>query len=338
MYQGGMSAASVAGYAGLKGERSGRPYPHTVQEAPPVARDPVGPTGTDRSPEEPSDSLNVKGAFPLLLIGGFAVASSIVLALQSAALPSHHLPIWVVVAVAGATILGAGVFSLFWAEVEEDRGERGGPPNPVEGTDREGSTRHEEMISPHRPGLASSPPWWEGPPTESTPTSVQSLGPAVPRREAAPAPVPVTARVPPRSPDRPTSRGSAGGAVGSEAAPRAPVRSAPTVGPVGPTLRRGFPKEFMDSLAELETLADRELKLSARLPSKARPVESLSCADCRSEISSGLSPSRCSDCRRRLCVGCAISSQLEDGDVRCIECRVRESRSLPTRRTRVERG
>lgn len=325
MQSDGLSVSSVAGSLGMTRERSGRPYPHVWREKASFARDKVRPTRTNRTPHGPGSSLNVKGALPLLLIGGFAVASSIVLALQSATLPGHRLPIWVLVSVAGATILGAGVFSLFWAEVEEGEGAPERQPRSADAIEGEVLTRRGGGIPLPRPSAEPTPPWWEGPPIEPLSAPVRPRRPAVPREEPRWTAVRATAPVAAPRPTRPASGQPEPGAVRTKAPPRTLVRSAPTIGPATSALRGGFPKEFMDSLAELEDLADRELKLSSRHPPRAGVGDSGSCADCKREMSVERSPNRCSHCKRKLCVECALSSQLEDGELRCIECRVRKS-------------
>jgi hypothetical protein len=326
MMSGGMSAPSGAESGGLKRERGGRPLPRVWWEARPSAPDRARPTRIHRPSSKPTDSVNVKGAFPLLLIGSVAVAYSIVLALQSADLTGHRLPIWALVSLAGATILGAGVFSLFWAEVEEDETKTEGKPKVVEAIEPKVLTRREESISPVRRSSAPPPPWWEGPPTDSAPAAGHLTAPTVSRSQAGSAPVPVNSAALPSRSTQPASRRSGEDApglasLGSPAGARARVPPNATQAPSA--LRRGFPKEFMDSLAELETVADRELKLSPRSPPKPIPGESRTCADCKRVIPNHRPPNRCSGCGRGLCVDCAKSSQLEDAELRCIECRVR---------------
>jgi hypothetical protein len=323
MQSGGMSTPYGAESGGLRREGGGRPRPHIGWEKAPVARDQVRPTGINQPPHEPNGRVNVKGALPLLLIGGAAVAYSIVLALQSAAVAGHRLSIWVLVLVAGAIILAAGVVSLFWAELEEDQGKPERQPSVVEAIDSGVSTRRKESIPPERPSPPPPPPWWEGPPANLATTSGRPTG--APRAEAGPAPVSATSVVSPPRSTSPAANGSAAGVARSASAPRPPTRAPSTAGPEPSALRRGFPRKFMDDLAELESLADRELKLSPPRLQRAGTGGLRSCADCKRGMSNDRSPSHCSSCRRELCVDCALSSQLEDGELRCIECRVRAS-------------
>jgi hypothetical protein len=325
MRSGGMSAPFGAGIGGRERVRSGRPRPHVSWEQSSDAHRTIPPGRISQSSHQPDNRVNVKGAIPLLLIGGFAVAYSIVLELQSTTLPGTRLPIWLLVLVAGAMIFVAGIFSLFWAEVEEDQSRPRTEPIAVEAIDPRVSKGRAESIPLRSTSPAATPPWWEGPPTE--PVSTHGHPAAAPRVEVGPVPVRVSSVLSPPHTVIPVSRGSTVVAPESSrlASPSSvPAQLAPGATRAPSSLRGSFPKEFMEALSELETLADRELTIPSRPPPKSGQVYLRTCADCKREISSKeRSPNRCADCGRGLCSDCAKSSRLEDAELRCIECRVR---------------
>jgi hypothetical protein len=186
----------------------------------------------------------------------------------------------------------------------------------------------EALRSSRRPGdrsasLPQEPPWWEGPPERRTAPPADHPGPLATRERAGPSPVQPTSVVSPTPSASPVSRKSADGAARSATAPRVPTRAPLTAAAAPPVSRRGFPKEFMDALAELEGRARQDIKVSPRRSSTTGPAELRSCADCKRDMAGDRSPSRCSDCGRALCVDCALSSQMEDGELRCVKCRVR---------------
>jgi hypothetical protein len=327
MQYGGMNAPYLAdtGRSGLG--RSGRPRPHVRWAKGVDGPGQVRSRRIDRHPQAAGNRVNLKGAAPLLLIGAFALAYSIVVALQSAALPGHRLSIlWLLIIVAGAILLGAGVFSLFWAEVEEVPVVPPSQPKAVGAAGQGLMPRREENIRPEAPRPAASlPPWWEGPPT--SPVAAPTPSPTVRHVATGLASVRVTPAVsnpnstapvtqsPTRSPPR--------FATLTSSAP-VPARVPMSAVSTSTVSRGGFPKEFMEALSELETLANRELKLAPGNPPRANTGGLRTCVDCKREIASNdRSRNRCVSCGRGLCVDCATSSKREDGEVRCIECRVR---------------
>ncbi len=262
---------------------------------------------------------NFEGALPLLLVGGALLVYAAILANQEMPLAAHRLPFYALVGGVGAVVAGAGVYSTFlqpepeaaptiipddWvvisrAEWEESRAPRRASPAPP----------------PAPPRAVDQPPWWEG----AAPPAPTSLAPVAPP----PSPTPSPRRAPPVSP--PPSRAPAPPA-GPVATPRAPTRP-PSAGPTRTRLeeyRKEFPKEFLDALSELEEIAHRELQRTPPAAAAAPPSAEGRCVDCERKLpANDPSPNLCGSCGRGLCLDCALSSQREDGDLRCIECRVR---------------
>jgi hypothetical protein len=63
-------------------------------------------------------SLNLEGAFPLLLIGSALLVYAAVLANQEISSSGSHLPLWGLVGGVGGVIAGAGIYSTFWVPTE----------------------------------------------------------------------------------------------------------------------------------------------------------------------------------------------------------------------------
>jgi len=266
--------------------------------------------------------LNVEGAFPLLLIGSVLLVYAAILSNQEISSPSGQLPLWGLIGGVGTVIVGAGIYSTFLAPPAIPAGDLA--PDWVMVPKAEWDDLRARPPVGDRPRTSTpEPPWWEGPPDHSvgsvshTPES-QGIG-----EEAPPTPARSASLGP-----RPSSILPEAGKPATSAA-HPPFRSpssrvVPPAQPAPPSLRRGFTTEFMETLAELEALADRELKPLPGSPRRARVGEARSCADCKGEIPSReRTPNRCTGCGRALCVDCAMSSQLEDAELRCIECRVR---------------
>ncbi len=274
---------------------------------------------------------NFEGAFPLLLIGGALLVYAAILANQEMPLSAHHLPFYALVGGVGAVVAGAGVFSTFL------------PPEPEEAPTIIpddwvviSRSEWEESRAPRRiatppPSLpersSDQPPWWEGAPSPSVPA------PAPPR--ATPPPdAPSVRRSTPAPPPRPPAR------VASSPA-QAPVTPAPSrarppsppasrTAPSTPTqarleaYRQEFPQEFLQALSELEEIAHRELDRAPPTPAPSPEPGDDRCVDCERKLpANDPSPNLCESCGRGLCIDCALSSQREDGDLKCIECRVR---------------
>jgi hypothetical protein len=302
--------------------RSGNRQLQAGETATTRATPPFTPARQDQGRTRRRRTGNLEGALPLLLIGAALLVYSTVLASEALSSPGARLPLWGLVGGVGAVVLGAGIYSTFLEPV----------PPPQSDRTREWVTvpraEYEALRSSRRAneGPASTsrePPWWEGPPDHPTVPPVRHAVPEVPREGVGPAPVRSTPAVPPPGLAPPAPRIPAEGTAGTETAPRSLTRAPSAPGPPPKAVQRGFPKEFMDSLSELEALANRRLKSSPQRLGRAAPGEPLSCADCKRGLSNDPSPSRCSDCRLALCVDCALSSQMEDGDLRCVACRVR---------------
>jgi hypothetical protein len=266
--------------------------------------------------------LNVEGAFPLLLIGSVLLVYAGVLVGEGLSSSGTHLPLWGLVVGVGAVILGAGIYSTFLEPVAPPRSDRNREWVTVPRAEYE-ALRSSRRANEGPASERREPPWWEGPPDHPTLPPPRHAAPEVPRGRVSPAPVRSTSAVPPPRLTPPAPSMSTGGTAGTAAAPGLLTRAPSPTGPAPKTAQRGFPKEFMDSLTELEALANRQLKSSPQRLGRAAPGEPLSCADCKRGLSNDPSPSRCSDCRSALCVDCALSSQMEDGDLRCVACRVR---------------
>jgi hypothetical protein len=242
---------------------------------------------------------NFEGAFPLLLIGSVLVVYAGILASQQIGVHSSHLPIWGLLGGVGAVIVGAGIYSTFlepetttspssareWVTVPR-----------AEGESRSGAGRPRARLET---APESAPIWWEGPPTSAnaspsrTPTATYSA-----RTERRPVPTP---------------------AAPVQGRPGKPAQVVPR-----PTAHYSY-QELTDELSELEALVYGGAVSSTRASSPSpgggpTPM----CMDCERPLNSAGAPTLCRSCGRGLCARCAASSKSEDGEVRCVECRVFE--------------
>ena len=264
---------------------------------------------------------NLEGAFPLLLIGGALLVYAAIIANQELATRSH-LPFWGLIGGVGAVLVGAGIYSTFleptvlltpdeekdWVKVPKDEWEA-----------LRSGRRPEEP--PARP--VTEPPWWEGPPAP-TPLPAPRPTPRMVSQERPRAVRPGSVVPSPRSTQpAPLRRDTSGGPPPSASA--APARPGPRSGPAPQLYRKGSLAELKEALTELESMVDREFKPKPRSPPKTRPGQVPSCPDCNRSLPNDPAPNKCSGCGRGLCTDCALSSQFEDGDLRCIECRARAS-------------
>ena len=263
---------------------------------------------------------NLEGAFPLLLIGSALLVYAAIIANQEIAAHNTHLPLWGLIGAVGVVIAGAGVYSTFLE----------GPPTPVPVPPSDAvlvsKAEYDRMKTPPAPSRSPAPPpkmpeWWEGPPEPPAPRPAAEAVPASYEEELL--------RL--RTSGRPAPRGivlhrPAGPAVATgPAAPptRAPSPSVPR--PAGsPTTTRTSLRELKSALSELETLLDREFTPTSRTAPVPAPKGVPACADCRRALAKSPVPNECSGCGKGLCNDCALSSQFEDGDLRCIECRARD--------------
>jgi len=277
---------------------------------------------------------NFEGAFPLLLIGSALLVYCAVLRNETLSASGGHFPLWGLVGTVGAVIAGAGIYSVFL-----------NPPAPEAQVAPEGfvlvpkaeweASRPGHRVSARPTSSMLDPPWWEGPEVYPEPSPERPTRAAVPRVADRPVPPP---RMAPRVQPAPLpARRVPTGGVGPAPAPRTPPRAIPTRGPEPLAPRRASLSELNETLAELEALADSEFKPSPRRMPKTVPTEPRSCADCGRGLPSGQSEEHCSGCNRTLCVDCALSSQFEDADLRCNECRAREPKGEPAARSGASR-
>ena len=245
---------------------------------------------------------NLEGAFPLLLIGSVLVVYAGLLASEQIGSHSTHLPLWGLLGGVGAVIVGAGIYSTFlepetvpapdtsadWVTVPRAEWE-------ARSAVRRPSERAEEAPKP-------VPIWWEGPPTPiDASVSRASAFPSSARANRRPLPTP--------SPLVQTH-------------PMKPTRVVPR-----PTARYSY-RELTEELSELEALVYGATGSSARTrptPPSLSPPPARTCMDCERPLTAAASPTPCHSCGRGLCARCTASSKSEDGEVRCVECRARES-------------
>lgn len=268
------------------------------------------PATTDGAPE----GLNLKGALPLLALGGFLIAYAIVLSWEEPALPGGHLAVWELVVAVGAVILGAGVFSLFLAESTQ-ASETGRPtagPSRDRPPERPGPIERVEppilaarpvrgALVGHQPE-AGPPPWWEGPPkrTERRPLTAPVVSP--PRSAAAQRPstdsrTPLIAR---------PARSGLPRSVRLESRPPEPL-----------------PLDVAEALAEWEAIARPSRPLLAQPPAEPPGPRTDRCVDCNRAIEIDPGARGCQRCGRRLCAECARSAVQSSGQIACIDCLLR---------------
>jgi DNA-directed RNA polymerase subunit RPC12/RpoP len=269
---------------------------------------------------------NFEGAFPLLLIGSVLLVYCAILRNEALASGGVHFPLWGVVGAVGVVIAGAGVYSVF-LETDEPS-----VPSAPEGFVLVPKGEWEAARSHPRPSARSTsttsvPPWWEGPPAYPDIAPEAPTSPTVPIETTQPYSVgagKAASRPPIRlpSPSRPT-----GDSLGYPAVPRRPSSTVPAPGPVSPIPRRASTDELEETIAELEALVEDASRLSPRRAPGTRPGDSRLCADCGHRLRTDLSSNPCSGCGRELCVDCALSSQFEDADLRCTDCRARDLRA-----------
>jgi hypothetical protein len=267
---------------------------------------------------------NIEGAFPLLLIGSVLLVYCAVLRNEALASSGAHFPLWGVVGGVGAVIAGAGVYSVFL--------DPSAPPEPApEGFVMVPKAEWEAALSARRASTRSTsptnvPPWWEGPEIDAETPQVRPNRPAASRQVSMPSSVaPARASSSPRLAGPPSQR-LTGGASSALPPPPVPSRLATPSGPTPSSPRKTPLSELEAAISELEAMADDDFKPAPRRTGKAGPEESQSCADCGRGMASDRDPSHCTGCARKLCVDCALASQFEDADLRCIECRARGSR------------
>ncbi len=283
------------------------------------------PPGAKGKPASKRRPRNFEGAFPLLLIGSALLVYCAVLRNEALTSNGVHFPLWGVVGAVGAVIAGAGVYSVF---IDPSEPSEAAPEGFVMVPKAEWeATRTARRASPRSPSPTLAPPWWEGPEVYPETSQARPTRPTVPRSVARPAPVPPTRMMPRPRPVSPSAQRPVMGHSASPLAPRAPTRVAPPPPPTHPATRKTPLNELEAAISQLEALVDSDVKPGPRRPPKAGPEEPPSCADCGRGMASDWDPSRCSDCGRKLCVDCALASQFEDTDLRCIECRAREPRA-----------
>lgn len=242
---------------------------------------------------------------------------------ETLAAQGTHIPLWGLVGAVGAVIVGSGIYSAFLSPSEEPA-----VPTPdgfvlVPRAEWEDARLGMRPI-PRPASRPPAPPWWEGPHDYPEPADARPTAPTVhreaPRQSTVPSPR--AARPPP--PIDPSAQRLTVGDLGSKSKSQPPIHPGPTTGPAPPNPRSVSLRELKESLSELEALVSGELKPTVEHLLKARPpVGAPSCADCGRAVSRDPNPSQCSDCSKVLCLDCALSSQFEDADLLCNECRGR---------------
>lgn len=245
---------------------------------------------------------NFEGAFPLLLIGSVLLVYAGILASQEVGSKSAHLPLWGLFGGVGAVIVGAGIYSTFLAPETPSLPSPKEAWVPIPKTISEPPGRGRPTVRRATPQAEEHPPWWEGAPETST--------------SAQPPLVPSTTQKP------------VGGAPSELGVPRGPTRTRVPTRPAPSLGGRYSLKELRDQLSELESIV-----YGAPVPAKKGTTGSKgpkaagisTCMDCDRRFPEGTPAERCSGCDQGLCADCAASSRAEDGQVRCVECRARES-------------
>ncbi len=269
---------------------------------------------------------NFEGAFPLLLIGSVLIVYCAILRNEALASNGLHFPLWGIVGAVGAVIAGAGVYSVFLepSELTVPAAPEGFVMVPK--AEWEAARFHPRPSAPS-PTTTSVPPWWEGPPVypdiapepPTSPTAPIETTQPYSIRAAEPASRPPAI---PWPPSRPTDSGR-----GPPPVTRQPSRTVPAPGRTLPIPRRGSIDELEETITELEALVEEASKPSPRRAPGARSGESRICVDCGRRLPTGREPNPCSGCGRELCVDCALSSQFEDADLRCTDCRAGDGRA-----------
>lgn len=273
---------------------------------------------------------NFDGAFPLLLVGSALLVCAGILANSELASKSGHLPLYGLVGVVGAVILGAGIYSTFLepeSTGETTLGEEWVAVPKAEWDALRSGARPTGRSAP----AGSDPPWLERPEDRG----IDSL---------VPAPVPASGAYldPPSSTqpspevEGPTPTASALATLDELEAALVNRTKRPSGNP--PRTRTSASSGGTDSPASLEAVLTDLEGLVTKDPGappgpvkEAAPVQLSVCVDCDRDMSLDRSPSYCEDCGRLLCVNCAFSSVSEDGELRCIECRVRKGEPGLTR-------
>ncbi len=279
---------------------------------------------------------NFEGAFPLLLIGSVLIVYCAILRNEALASNGVHFPLWGIVGAVGAVIAGAGVYSVFLepSELTVSAAPEGFVMVPK--AEWEAARIHPRPSAP-APTTTSVPPWWEGPPVYPDIAPEPPTSPSVPIETTQPYSVRATESasgppVPPRPSPRPIGDG-----LGSPALPRLPSRMVPDSAPAPPIPRRASTDDLEETIAELEALVEDVSRPTPRRTPVARPGSSRLCADCSRRLSADPTSNPCSGCGQELCVDCALSSQFEDADLRCIACRARDPRVGSAAKTSASR-
>jgi hypothetical protein len=240
---------------------------------------------------------NFEGAFPLLLIGGALLIYAVVLANQEIGMHGSHLPLYGLVGGVGAVVAGAGLYSAFSVSASDRNAtatsSASAPRLPQRGRGAPNATSRAHPKS-------FSPTWWEGPGEAPAPVRGGAKG-----TEVRVAPRPASTRSIPE--------------LASEV--RAPGKSV-----ADPQLSRPSPNaDLLDQLAEIEAIAQEMQRRSPRRSARPALKGVMACCDCDAPMDSDPAPNFCPECHRRLCVDCALASSLEDGELRCLECRERSA-------------
>jgi hypothetical protein len=260
------------------------------------------------SPAERERVLNVRGAYPLLLIGSAILAYGVMVAIQVPPPTIGRFEIWQLVIVVGATVLAGGIFSLLFAideRPEPPRAPAGEPAPEI----RPRSAPTVGGGQPVLPAAANPPPWWEGPPAKS---SIPHVPPA--SRVAGSFPTPSSVPQP---------------SVPEEREPLAQE------GPVGtPTARAS--DEITSTLKELDDISRDVARDLSSVPGPSRkstpaPARVDQCWDCRRPIVDRESGLPCEECGKQLCASCGMESVIRSGSVSCRRCEV-SSTKRPARR------
>ena len=263
---------------------------------------------------------NFEGAFPLLVIGSVLLVYAAIIAGPEIG-TKGHLPLWGLIAGVGAVIVGAGIYSTFLepATAETAPSTKDWVTVPRSEWD---SLRAGRVTGGARFPRTEEPAWWEGPPVPPAAPISRRTRPEIYREPERPIPRPSKLESPLSTPVRP-STAIAGGRA-SAIPPRAPTREPPRVGPSLPIYRKGSLEDLERTVSEIEALVNGQVSLAPGRPPRAVSRELLLCADCDRHLPQNPAPVRCTGCGAWMCARCAASSRSEDGELRCIACRVRE--------------
>jgi hypothetical protein len=239
--------------------------------------------------------MNVRGAYPLLLVGSALLAYGVLVGVQVPTPTIGRFEIWQLVLVIGATVLAAGIFSLFFAEEEpyppsSELTHQRVPEVPLHAAPKVIST----VSAPSSP--VTPPPWWEGPPTKVSPPRV------VPSVRAGPS-------------ARPSAISRQETVQPARESPLEP--SSATV----PTPQTS--EEIASTLKELDAIS-RDVSATTR---PSRPSATVTprvdrCWDCRRPITDLGAALPCEQCGKQLCSSCAMDSVVRSGAVTCRGCAV----------------